>query len=236
MASILRPPAGGLHLPIDRRSLLRAGSILSAAGVLALHSRPLRAADAFEEMKQHWQAAQIDWMQEKGKSIVLAGEQHPWMNAVQPLLPLFTRLTGIEVKVQIQAETEYTAELPVKLGAKNPTPDVYMVWAIGQAITAGWLEPLGPMLADRKLSDPAWWDQADFFPSARAFETWSDGKQYLMAITAESEMLFINQEMLQAAKAAVPTTMEGLLETAKALKSSDVAGIAMRAKSTGDST
>ena len=34
------------------------------------------------------------------------------------------------------------AEVPVKLGAGNPTPDVYMVWSYGQAANAGWLESL----------------------------------------------------------------------------------------------
>lgn len=230
------PPSGGLHLPIGRRSLLRATSILAAAGVLGSRGKPLWAADVYEEMRPQWQAAQIDWMQAKGTTITLAGVQHPWMNAVTPILPHFTTLTGIEVDVQTQSETEYTAELPVKLGARSATPDVYMVWAIGQAITAGWLEPLGPHLADTSLTDAAWWQGDDLFPSAQAFQTWSDGQQYLMAITAESQVLFINRTMLETAGGKVPTTMDELLATATALKTDDAAGIALRAKSSGDST
>jgi multiple sugar transport system substrate-binding protein len=223
-------------LPIDRRALLRATALLSAAGLIGVGSRPIWAADVFEAMKPQWTAAKIDWMQQKGKTIVLGAEQHPWTNAITPILPHFTRLTGIEVKVRPQSETEYTAQLPVKLGAGSPTPDVYMVWAIGQAIQAGWLEPMDAMLADKSLIDLEWWDADDIFSSAHQFQQWSDGKQYLMAITAESEMLFINRTMLEAKHLSVPATMDELLATAKALKTDDAAGIALRAKSTGDST
>ena len=70
------------------------------------------------------------------------GLEHPWMSSIEPLLPHFTKLTGIDVQIQKQSESEYVAEVPVKLGAGNPTPDVYMVWSYGQAANAGWLESL----------------------------------------------------------------------------------------------
>ena len=230
------PGPGGLHLPIDRRSLLRATAILSSAGLLGVGGVPVSAAEVFDEMKPQWAAAKIDWMQQKGKKLVLGAEQHPWTNAITATLPHFTRLTGIDVELQPLSETEYTAQLPVKLGAGSPTPDVYMVWAVGQAIQAGWLEPLDAMMADTKLLDPAWWDAADVFPSAREFQMWSDGKQYLMAITAESQILFMNRTMLDARGVKAPATMDELLTAAKALKTDDAAGIALRAKSSGDST
>ena len=236
MSSIHRPAGPGLHLPIDRRALLRATALLAASGVIGTVGRPVWAADVFEEFKPQWAAAGIDWMQQKGKTLVLGAEQHPWTNAIIPILPHFTRLTGITVTVQPQSETEYTAQLPVKLGAGSATPDVYMVWAVGQAIGAGWLQPLDAMMQDKNLIDLNWWDASDIFRSATQFQKWSDGQQYLMAITAESQMLFLNKPLLDARGLDVPTTMTDLLSTAKALKTADVAGIAMRAKSSGDST
>jgi multiple sugar transport system substrate-binding protein len=136
MAQPLTPPPGGLSLPITRRGLMHASAILAGAGLISASPRPLWAAETFDELKPQWTAAGIDWTAAKGTSIVLGAEQHPWTDAITPLVPLFTRLTGIEVRVQTQSETEYTAQLPVKLGAGAMTPDVYMVWAIGQAITA----------------------------------------------------------------------------------------------------
>ena len=235
MPSSIKPPIGGLHLPISRRSLMRSAAVVAGAVVLSLSGRDLWAA-TFEEVGTQWTSADIDWKSQDGKTIVLAAVQHPWTEAITPLIPLFTELTGINVDVQTQSETEYTAELPVKLGAQSATPDVYMVWAIGQAITAGWLEGLDGFYDNSALSDANWWDDADLFPSARSFQAWSDGKRYLMPITAESQILFINEPMLLDKGLSVPTTMEALFDTATALKTNDVAGIAMRAKSTGDST
>ena len=126
---------------MSRRRVLQSASALAGAGFLGSTATQLLAA-TFEEVGSQWMSADIDWRSQEGSTIVLNAVQHPWTDAITPLVPLFTELTGINVDVQTQSETEYTAELPVKLGAGNPTPDVYMVWAIGQAITAGWLEPL----------------------------------------------------------------------------------------------
>ena len=93
-------------------------------------------------MMKMYKQANIDWESQKGSSIVLSGLEHPWMSSIEPLLPHFTKLTGIDVQIQKQSESEYVAEVPVKLGAGNPTPDVYMVWSYGQAANAGWLESL----------------------------------------------------------------------------------------------
>ncbi|WP_018182148.1 ABC transporter substrate-binding protein [Kaistia granuli] len=231
MSKSVLPPKGGLHLPITRRSLLQATAILSGAGILSVHGVPVFASEVFDDIKGQWESAKMDWKRQSGATIVLNGVQHPWMDAITPLVPHFTKLTGIEVKVQTQSESEYIASLPVKLGAKSATPDVYMVWALGQAVTAGWLEPLGPMFADPKLTDLAWWDVDDLFPSTRAYQTWADGNQYVVSVTAEAQTLFANKTMLDEKGLALPKTMDELLATAKALKTDDIAGIAMRAKS-----
>ncbi|MCY4459221.1 MAG: extracellular solute-binding protein [Albidovulum sp.] len=226
---------GDAQTSISRRKVLKSASAFAGAGLLASSASRAWAA-TFEEVGPQWASADIDWMSQAGKTIVLNAVQHPWTDAITPLIPHFTELTGINVDVQTQSETEYTAELPVKLGTGNPTPDVYMVWAIGQAITAGWLEPLDGFYANSQLSDASWWNDDDLFPSARSFQKWSDGIRYLMPITAESQILFINQPLLEEKGLSVPTTMDGLMDTAVALHGDDVAGIAMRAKSTGDST
>ena len=235
MNSSARFPSSGTQMRISRRRVIKSATALAGVGIMGSSASRLLAA-TFEEMASQWTSADIDWRSQEGKTIVLNAVQHPWTDAITPLVPLFTELTGVNVDIQTQSETEYTAELPVKLGAGNPTPDVYMVWAIGQAITAGWLEPLDGFYANDQLSDAEWWNDGDLFPSAVSFQTWSDGVRYLMPITAESQILFINQPLLEEKGLSVPTTMEGLMDTAVALHSDDVAGIAMRAKSTGDST
>ncbi|MEL7030473.1 MAG: extracellular solute-binding protein, partial [Pseudomonadota bacterium] len=170
--------------PFNRRRLLQAG-LLGGASLLAFSNARVLAA-TFEEVGSQWTDADIDWRAHAGTTLVLAAVQHPWTEAITPLIPLFTELTGIDVDVQTRSETEYTAELPVRLGTRSATPDVYMVWAIGQAITAGWLAPLDGYYEDGALYDASWWNNDDLFPSARSFQQWSDGVRYLMPITAES--------------------------------------------------
>ena len=43
-------------------------------------------------------SASIDWKQFAGQTITLAGAVHPWSNAITPLLPDFTKLTGAPYK------------------------------------------------------------------------------------------------------------------------------------------
>ena len=109
-----------------------------------------------------------------------------------------------------------------------------MVWSLGQAISAKWLEPLDAYEANAALHDADWYDAADVFSSARSFQKWSDGVSYGHAITAEAQTLFMNKTMMAAANVAAPATMDELLAGAVAMKSDTVAGIAMRAKPTGD--
>lgn len=219
---------------IGRRHFMGASALLASAGWLASGRVPILSRAFAQEMLDHYKSAAIDWRQAEGQTVVLAGLEHPWMNAVQPLLPQFTELTGIEVKAELQSESEYVAETPIKLGGGSAVPDVYMVWSLGQAISAGWLEPLDRFYADQELTDLAWYDEPDIFSSARVFPVWNDGQRYVASITAEAQTLFLNQTMLDGIGASVPTTYDGLYETAMALKNDMTAGIAMRAKATGD--
>lgn len=203
--------------------MLRGGTLLAGAGLLGAAGLPLRA-----------QEAGIDWRRAEGATIVLGGLQHPWMDAVEPLIPAFTELTGITVTVEKQSESEYVASMPVRLGGGSAVPDVFMIWSLGQAISAGWLEPLDAHREDPALFDAAWYDEEDVFASARSFERWGDGQSYGLAITAEAQTMFLNGEAMEAAGLSMPATMDDLMAAAAAMKSDEMAGIAMRAKATGD--
>src|SRR5437867_8157213 len=94
-------------------------------------------------------SAAIDWKQFSGQTITLAGAIHPWSNAITPLLPQFTKLTGIGVVTDFQLETAFLGALPIKLAGGSRTPDVFMFLTYGQGISAGWLEPLNAHYSDR---------------------------------------------------------------------------------------
>ena len=92
------------RVPASRRSFVKR---LGAAGVVlptvAMLPRWSFAADA----AAIYANAAIDWKQFAGQTITVAGAIHPWSNAITPLLPDFTKLTGISVVTDFQLETTY---------------------------------------------------------------------------------------------------------------------------------
>src|SRR5947207_2878741 len=221
------------RMPASRRSFVKglgaAGTVLPALAVLPCWSFAQDAAAI------HATAA-IDWKQFAGQTITLAGAIHPWSNAITPLLPEFTKLTGINVVTDFQLETTFLGALPIRLVRGSSAPDVFMFTTYGQGISAGWLEPLNGYYSDRSLTDLGWYDESDLLKTARAFPLWSDRERYAVPITSEAVTLFINGDALAAKGLPVPQTFDELLATAKALKTNEMSGIAMRAQAGGNSS
>ncbi|MBR0800973.1 extracellular solute-binding protein [Bradyrhizobium jicamae] len=216
----------------SRRSFVKGFGAAAALPALAMLPRRGFAEDA----AAGYANAAIDWKQAAGQTITLAGAVHPWSNAIAPLLPDFTKLTGINVVTDFRLETAYLGALPIQLNRGDNTPDVFMFTTYGQGISGGWLEPLNAHFADKSLSDLGWYDESDLLKTARAFPLWRDGERYAMPITSEAVTLFINGEALAARNLPVPKTFEELLTTAKAVKTNEISGIAMRAQAGGNSS
>jgi multiple sugar transport system substrate-binding protein len=213
----------------SRRSFVKA---LSAAGALTMLPRWGSAADAAAAYTN----AAIGWKQFSGQTITLAGAIHPWTNAITPLLPEFTELTGISVVPDFRLETAYLGALAIQLNRRDTTPDVFMFTIYGQGISGGWLEPLSAYYADKSLTDLGWYDEGDLLKTAQTFPLWRDGERYAMPITSEAVTLFINGDALAAKNLSVPRTFEELLVTANAIKTDEMSGIAMRAQAGGNSS
>ncbi|KRQ97897.1 substrate-binding protein [Bradyrhizobium jicamae] len=213
----------------SRRSFVKA---LGAAGALTMLPRRGFAKDAAAD----YAGAAIGWKQFSGQTITLAGAIHPWTNAITPLLPEFTELTGINVVPDFRLETTYLGALPIQLNRRDSTPDVFMYTTYGQGISGGWLEPLNAYYADKSLTDLGWYDEGDLLKTARAFPLWRDGERYAMPITSEAVTLFINGDALAAKNLSIPRTFEELLVTANAIKTDEMSGIAMRAQAGGNSS
>jgi multiple sugar transport system substrate-binding protein len=218
--------------PVSRRAFVK-GIGAAGAAISGMPALPGWAAESFADL---YTSAKIDWKQFSGQAITVAGATHPWSRAITPLLPQFAELTGIKVNTDFQSETEFLNALPIKLAGGSTTPDVFMFLAYGQGITAGWLEPLNAHYADKMLTDLAWYDESDLLKTAQGFPVWSNGERYAFPITSEAMTLFLNRDALAKAKVKVPETFDELLAAAKAMKSDDMSGIAMRAKASGNST
>ncbi len=216
---------------LTRRRLMQATAALGAGSLAS----PFLSRSAFAQDAADYTSAGIDWRMAEGTEIVLGALEHPWTAAIEPLLPQFTELTGITVTLQKSSETEYVTKMPVTLAGGSTTPDVFMVWSIGQAIEGGFLEPLDAYYADPALMDLAWYDEEDIFPGAREFPVWpADGQRYAVAITAEAQTLFMRKDLFEEAGLESPDSMDALYDAAALLKTDDVAGMVMRAKSTAD--
>jgi multiple sugar transport system substrate-binding protein len=221
------------RMPASRRSFVKglgaAGTVLPALALLPRWSFAEDAAAIYAN-------AAIDWKKFAGQTITLAGAIHPWSNAITPLLPEFTGLTGINIVTDFQLETTFLGALPIRLARGSSTPDVFMFLTYGQGISAGWLEPLNAYYTDRSLTDVGWYDESDLLKTARAFPVWPDGERYAFPITSEAVTLFINSDARVAKNLPVPQTFEELLATAKAVKTNEMSGIAMRAQASGNSS
>jgi len=217
----------------SRRSFVKG---LGAAGVALPALAMLPQWGFAQDAAAPYSSAAIDWRQFAGQTITLAGAIHPWSNAINPLLPDFTGLTGINVVTDFRLETTYMGALPIQLSRGDSTPDVLMYTRYGQGVAGGWFEPLNAYYADKSLTDLAWYDENDLLKTARSFPVWRNGERYAAAITSEAVTLFINGEALAARNLPVPQTFDELLATAKAVKTSEMAGIAMRAQASGNSS
>jgi multiple sugar transport system substrate-binding protein len=217
----------------SRRSFVKG---LGAAGLAlpALIMLPWRG--FAEDVTALYANAAIDWKQFAGQTVTLAGAIHPWSNAITPLLWDFTKLTGISVVTDFRLETTYLGALPIQLARGGGTPDLFMYTTYGQGISNGWLEPLNAHYSDKSLTDLGWYDEGDLLKTARAFPLWRDGERYAIPITSEAVTLFINGDALAAKNLPVPRTFEELLVTAKAVKTEEMSGIAMRAQAGGNSS
>jgi multiple sugar transport system substrate-binding protein len=231
MASDINSRSG--RPPTNRRSFVKG---LAAAGAVLPALTVLPRTGFAEDAASAYAGAAIDWKQFSGQTINLAGAVHPWSNAISPLLADFTKLTGINVVTDFQLETTYLSALPIRLGRGDSTPDIFMYTTYGQGISGGWLEPLNGYYSNKALTDLGWYDESDLLRTARAFPVWSDGERYAFPITSEAMTLFINKDARAAKDLPVPQTFDELLATAKAVKTNDISGIAMRAQAGGNSS
>lgn len=221
---------------LSRRGFLRGSAGLAVAGALAACSNSRSApagpaapppAGALGDLI----SAKIDWKRFSGTTLTVAAVKHPWYEAMSPLLPQFTELTGITVQPSVLGEDQYVAKIAVQLSGGAATPDVFMVNQFGQAVGSGWLKPLDGYLADTSLTDPDWFGYDDFFPGARSFGQ-SKGTPYGMPITSEVEMLFVRSDLVPTA----PATMADLQTAARAAKQGTVAGYGSRAVAAASET
>jgi multiple sugar transport system substrate-binding protein len=171
--------------------------------------------------------AQIDWQQRSGSTINLMLISHPFVEALKPLLPEFTELTGIEVTYEELAEQPGFEKLLADLSSQTGTYDLFMTSPLNnwQYATAGWLEPLDGYIENPALTDAAAYDVEDFVPGILASGRWTrepmqgigEGPLWALPINFETYQLAYRPSIMEQLGLEVPTTYAELLEIAPQL-------------------
>ncbi|OPH53322.1 ABC transporter substrate-binding protein [Paenibacillus ferrarius] len=149
-----------------------------------------------------------------GKTISLVTANHPWAEAIKPLLPDFEKETGIKVNVESFFEDQLTQKLTVQFTSGSATPDVFMYRPLQEGklfYKNGWVQPLDDFA--QKAKD---YDFNDFSKSAIGSTT-VDAKLAGIPIITEQEILYYRKDLLQKAGIAVPKTLDELTAAVKKL-------------------
>jgi multiple sugar transport system substrate-binding protein len=157
--------------PVSRRRLLGLG-LGAAAGPLVLTSR--RPADAQTAAPAR---PAFDWMQQKGKSLVVTVPLSPYYTVLQKMIPDFAKLSGIQVEYQVVPEQQLRQKLPIELTAKSPAIDVFASSMHVERLlfsAAGWYEPLDKYLTSPNLTPPDY-NWKDFGPAGTYWGLRPDG-------------------------------------------------------------
>lgn len=173
----------------------------------------------------------VDWKAYKGASLNLFMSRHPWQEAIEPLLPQFSELTGISVQATKLPEQQYLTKVVTDLSAKTFQQDVFMTqyYEAPRFEQEGWTADLKPLMQNTALTDSAWYDWDDFFPSARAIAV--AGRHYLdrVALTSEAQILVYRTDVLKGAGIEPPADFDALIHAARSISDKGaVSGIVVR--------
>ncbi|HBG02001.1 MAG TPA: ABC transporter substrate-binding protein [Firmicutes bacterium] len=141
----------------------------------------------------------------KGTTLRVLLSNHPWTDAIRPLIPEFEEATGIKVQVESLFEDQLSQKLLVEFASGTSTIDVFMQRPLQEAKqfqTNGWYADLRPF-----AQDDAELDLDDFFPSGILAET-VDGVLTGIPIVTEQEIIYYRKDLFEEAGIKVPTTME----------------------------
>jgi multiple sugar transport system substrate-binding protein len=139
---------------------------------------------------------------------------HPWGEAIKPLIPEFEEATGAKVDVQSYFEDQLTQKLTVQFTAGSTTPDVFMYRPLQDGklfYKNGWLANLNEYV--NKNPD---YDFNDFSKSTIGSTT-VDGNLAGIPIITEQEILYYRKDLLEQAGIPVPKTIDELVAAVKKL-------------------
>lgn len=188
-----------------------------------------------EEMEAEAAAEGFNWRMFEGEQIRVAMVTQPWSEFVEPLVPEFEELTGIDVTYEILPEDQFRQKTTVEFAAGTSDVDVFLSMVAQEGIkyeSAGWYADFEELLADETITDPNF-DFADFSESGLAIARMSTGKLIGLPVYNEFGALFYNKALFdQAGVPYPPTTLEEVEAAAAAIHNPDegIYGLCFRGK------
>jgi multiple sugar transport system substrate-binding protein len=164
----------------------------------------------------------FDWERFDGESIRIVANQHPWQEAIEPLLGEFQELTGIEANVEALPEEQFRQRLQVELTAGSGDIDVFMSSVQNEGARfsqAGWYEDLEPYATDPSSVAPDY-DFEDIGEGVIEGHRYDDVLVGI-PIQLETQMLYYRTDVFEEHGVEVPTTMEELEEAAATLQEAE---------------
>ncbi|MGN6583517.1 MAG: ABC transporter substrate-binding protein [Rhizobiaceae bacterium] len=188
----------GSGIIIGRRALLKttaAGlAVLAAPAVLTGRAEAAASAAGLSSVKN----AKIDWGQVKGASITIGVIPAGYFNNLDAVLPEFSKLTGINIRLEKTPPGEIRQKAVLDLSSKTGT------WASHAAdpmyyplyVKNKWIEPLDTYLGNAKLTDDSWFDYNDILKSWSG-STSIDGKPYGIPYDGETTLQIYRTDVYQ---------------------------------------
>jgi multiple sugar transport system substrate-binding protein len=194
-------------------------SVLVVAGILfTMLASVVSAADP----------AAFDWMKYKGTQLNMILNKHPYSESLIGNLPAFEAKTGIKVKYESLAETEYFQKLRLELSTKSGQYDVFMTGPMleWEYSSAGWLEPLDPYLSDPAKTDQKAYNADDLFPALMAANRWDlnvgsgigQGHQWAIPVMVETYVIPYRADLFDKYGLKAPVTLQDMHDAAITLR------------------
>jgi multiple sugar transport system substrate-binding protein len=177
----------------------------------------------------------FNWRMFEGESLRIAMAKQPWTEFLEPYVPEFEKLTGIETTYEILPEDQFRQKTTVEFAAGTSDVDIFVSMLAQEGIkyeTAGWYADIESMAANPDITDPDF-DLSDFTDAGILIGSLSNGKLVGLPVYAETGVLFYNKELFdQAGVAYPPKTLEDVEAAAAAIHKPDegIYGVCFRGK------